>query len=70
MYFCNLYLSSSRSFPEYFPGNLSSYEWIRDSFVQPTSSSFTEQEKENYIDSGVAKGGGLWAIAAGRHFAD
>ena len=36
VYFCNIYVSSSRrNFPQNFQGNLSSYEWIRDSFVQP-----------------------------------
>ena len=35
-------------FTKYFPENLSNYEWIRDPFVQPTPSSFTEQEKEDY----------------------
>jgi len=51
VYFCNLCLSSSQNFPQYFPRNLSSSEWIRDSFVQltPSPSSFTEQEK-NYVD--------------------
>ena len=37
-------------FKKYFPENLCSYEWIRDPFAQPTPSSFTEQEKENYLD--------------------
>ena len=37
-------------FKKYFPENLSSYEWICDLFVQPTLSSFTEQEKEDYLD--------------------
>ena len=37
-------------FKKYFPENLSSYEWIRDPFAQPTSSSFNEQEKEDYLD--------------------
>ena len=32
-------------FIQYFPGNLWSYEWIRDPFVQPTSSSFTLTRK-------------------------
>jgi len=38
------------NFYQYSPGNLSSCEWIRDPFVQPTPSSFPEQEKEKYID--------------------
>jgi len=38
------------NFFQYSLGNLSSCKCIRDPFVQPTSSSFTEQEKENYID--------------------
>ena len=37
-------------FKNYFPENLSSYERIRRSFSQPTPSSFTEQEKEDYLD--------------------
>ena len=37
-------------FKKYFRENLSSYEWIRDPFAYPTPSSFTEQEKEDYLD--------------------
>ena len=37
-------------FYKYFPENLSDYEWIRNPFDQPCPSSFSEQEKENYID--------------------
>ena len=37
-------------FSKYFPENLSDYGWIRDSFNQPCPSSFSEQEKEDYID--------------------
>jgi len=38
------------NFYQYFPGNLWSCKWFRDPIVQLTPSSFTEQEKENYID--------------------
>ena len=37
-------------FKKYFPENLSSYKRIRRPFAQPTLSSFTEQEKEDYLD--------------------
>ena len=37
-------------FKKYFPENFSSYERIRRPFAQPTPSSFTEQEKEDYLD--------------------
>ena len=37
-------------FFKYFPENLSDYEWIRNPFDQPCPSSFSEQEKEDYID--------------------
>ena len=37
-------------FSKYFPENLSDYEWIRNPFDQPCPSSFSEQEKEDYID--------------------
>ena len=37
-------------FKKYFPENLPSYERIRRPFAQPTPSSFTEQEKEDYLD--------------------
>ena len=37
-------------FKQYFSENLSSYERIRRPFAQPTPSSFTEQEKEDYLD--------------------
>ena len=37
-------------FKQYFSENLSSYERIGRPFVQPTPSSFTEQEKEDYLD--------------------
>ena len=37
-------------FKQYFSENLSSYEWIRDPFAQPTPSSFTQQRKEEYLD--------------------
>jgi len=36
------------NFYQYSLGNLSSCKWIRDPFVQPIPSSFTEQK--NYID--------------------
>ena len=50
VYFCSIHLSSSRNFPQYFPENLSSYQWIYHPFVQAAPSSFVEQEKEDYID--------------------
>ena len=34
---------------QYFP-DLSSYKWISDPYVQPIPSSFTVEEKEDYID--------------------
>ena len=37
-------------FSKYFPENFSDYEWIRNPFDQPCPSSFSEQEKEDYID--------------------
>ena len=37
-------------FSKYFPENLSDYEWICNPFDQPCPSSFSEQEKEDYID--------------------
>ena len=37
-------------FKKYFPQNLSSYEWICNLFAQPIPLSFTEQEKEDYLD--------------------
>ena len=37
-------------FSKYFLENLSDYEWIRNPFDQPYPSSFSEQEKEDYID--------------------
>ena len=37
-------------FSMYFPENLFDYEWIRNPFDQPCPSSFSEQEKEDYID--------------------
>ena len=37
-------------FAQYFPEDLSSYKWISDPYVQPIPSSFTEEEKEDYID--------------------
>ena len=37
-------------FAQYFPEDLSSNKWIRDPYVQPIPSSFTEEEKEDYID--------------------
>ena len=37
-------------FSKYFPKNLSDYEWIRNPSDQPCPSSFSEQEKEDYID--------------------
>ena len=37
-------------FKKYFPENLSSYERICCPFAQPTSLSFTEQEKKDYLD--------------------
>ena len=37
-------------FKKYFPENLSNYESICDPFAQPTPLSFTEQEKEDYLD--------------------
>ena len=35
---------------QYFPEDLSSYKWISDPYVQPIPSSFTVEEKEDYID--------------------
>ena len=37
-------------FAHYFQEDLSSYEWIQDPYAQPIPSSFTEKEKEDYID--------------------
>ena len=37
-------------FAQYFPEDLSRYKWISDPYVQPIPSSFTEEEKEDYID--------------------
>ena len=37
-------------FAHYFQEDLSSHEWIQDSYAQPIPSSFTEKEKEDYID--------------------
>ena len=37
-------------FAQYFPEDLSSYKWIRDPYIQPIPSSFTEEEKEDNID--------------------
>ena len=37
-------------FAHYFSEDLSGYEWIRDPYVQPIPSSFTEEKKEDYID--------------------
>ena len=37
-------------FAQYFPEDLSSYKWISDPYVQPIPSSFTKEEKEDYID--------------------
>ena len=37
-------------FAPYFPEGLSSYEWNSDPYVQPIPSSFTEKEKEEYIN--------------------
>jgi len=45
-----LWKEDNETCQEGFRALLSCYEWIRDSFVQPTPSSFAEQEKQNYID--------------------
>ena len=37
-------------FAHYFQEDLSSYEWIQDPYAEPIPSSFTEKEKEDYID--------------------
>ena len=37
-------------FAHYFQEDLSSYEWIQDPYAQPIPPSFTEKEKEDYID--------------------
>ena len=37
-------------FAHYFQEDLSSYEWIQDPYAQAIPSSFTEKEKEDYID--------------------
>jgi len=36
-----------------FPGNLLSCKWIRDHFVQPTLSSFTEQKQKTILTLAV-----------------
>ena len=43
-------LNLQLKFKKYFPENLSSYKRICRPFAQPTLSSFTEQEKEDYLD--------------------
>ena len=53
VYFCNIYLSSRRNIPQYFPENLSSYQLNCHAFVQPIYPPLLNKKKKTMLTSHV-----------------